>query len=161
MGSVLRLMVSAHIIGTNLSGIFHWQAEECFTKFQMVKAISKISGIDSSEVQPDKAEPQFPGPLDSRLSCSRLLKDVVKVEQFHRRSFAEALEEAIQPWMVRSSFDKVLGAQGSISKGALTHLIATVSPNIPRQTFHEFLTVTNIDRGGAIDYTEFIRLLFG
>merc|ERR1712151_1049136 len=97
--------------------------------------ISQISGIDISEVQPDMAEPKFPTPLDSQLSCSRLLKEVVNAEKFHRRPFVEVLAEAIQPWMVRSVFDKVLGAQRTISRGLPTHLMMTLDPDVSRQSW--------------------------
>lgn len=63
--------------------------------------------------------------------------------------------------MVRSVFDKVLGAQRTISRGLLTHLMMTLDPDVSRQSWDDFLNAANIDVVGRIDLAEFVQLVFG
>ena len=40
---VLRKMEEAHCRGKNLKGVYHWQADECLTKYDMVRVIADIA----------------------------------------------------------------------------------------------------------------------
>jgi len=88
---VIGKMLDVRYAGKPLRGIFHWQGDECLTKYDMVQAISKVMGIDASGVVADLASPRFPRPEDSRLDCSRLALELNIEPSEFQTPFREAL----------------------------------------------------------------------
>lgn len=74
VAKVLRAMVSAHVDGRELRGIFHWQAKEQFTKFDIARIIASACGFESPSPEPraTAASGRTPVGEDARLDCSRL-----------------------------------------------------------------------------------------
>ena len=80
---VIEKMMEVHSSGRPLEGIFHWQGDECLTKYDMVQAIAELTHLDASAVAADTSAPKFPRPEDSRLDCSRLIQEALS----DKRSF--------------------------------------------------------------------------
>mmetsp|Transcript_1660 Transcript_1660/g.4909 ORF Transcript_1660/g.4909 Transcript_1660/m.4909 type:complete len:323 (+) Transcript_1660:57-1025(+) len=72
LAKVVRRLVDINLSGQKPLGFYHWQGDECLTKYDMVQAIGEVMELDVSGVQPDKVVPAAPRPEDSRLDCSRL-----------------------------------------------------------------------------------------
>jgi S-adenosylmethionine synthetase len=89
---VIKKMVEVHCRGKVLCGVFHWQSDECFTKYDMVQTIAELKGIDASAVIADMSVPRHPRPMDSRLDCGRLVQEL-EIDPMHFRTpFRDALE---------------------------------------------------------------------
>jgi dTDP-4-dehydrorhamnose reductase len=93
---ILKRMVEVHCMGKPLHGIYHWQADECLTKYDMVQAIAELKQIDVSSVIADKSVPKFPRPEDNQLDCSRLIQDLSIDPEDFRTSFKVALQASLQ-----------------------------------------------------------------
>jgi len=94
VASVLRAMVDLHCSGTSLWGIFHWQSNEQFTQFGMMRVVAEISGLDASGVTPIRATPLVPRPENCQLDCSRL-EALLDGGQF-RTSFKDGLRVCLE-----------------------------------------------------------------
>merc|ERR1719446_1933497 len=65
---ILKMMLNVHFGGRRtLSGIYHWQSDECFTKYDMVQVIASIMELDATDIEACNSKPTFPVPPDSRL----------------------------------------------------------------------------------------------
>jgi len=100
---IIGKMLDTRCAEKQLQGIFHWQADECLTKYDMVQAIAQVTATDASAVVADLAPPKFPRPEDSRLDCSRL-----------------ALELDIDPAQFRTPFRE--GLMASLPEDAVANL---------------------------------------
>lgn len=93
---ILQRMLEVHFGGRLLlSGAYHWQSDESWTKYEMVREIADIVKIDASAIDASTTAPKFPVPPDSRLDCSRLEKDLGIVAQEFRTPFREALRSCL------------------------------------------------------------------
>jgi S-adenosylmethionine synthetase len=91
---VMVKMVQSHCQGQQLQGTFHWQADECLTKFEMVQLLAELGNLDASSVLPIESPPPFPCPKDTLLDCSRLIDELgIDPSQF-RTPIREALRES-------------------------------------------------------------------
>jgi len=89
---ILFKMLESHYGGERkLSGIYHWQADECLTKYDMMKAIASIMQIDASQIEASKVQPRFPVPPDARLDCSRFEQETGIDPAEYRTPFKEAV----------------------------------------------------------------------
>lgn len=89
---ILGKMLDVQFGGTQkLSGIYHWQTNEAFTKYDMVQVIASIMDIDTTDIEASTAPSRFPSPPDSRLDCSRIEEELGIVAAEYRTPFREAL----------------------------------------------------------------------
>jgi dTDP-4-dehydrorhamnose reductase len=88
-------MLEAHCTGKRLEGIFHWQSNECLTKYDMVRAICEIESLDASRIIADFSIPKFPRPEDTQLDCSRLTEEVDIDPACFRTPFQDALRTSL------------------------------------------------------------------
>jgi hypothetical protein len=94
---IIRRMLEVYFFEEKkLYGVFHWQADEQITKYDMVKTIADILDMDASQVQPSSTPLKFPGPPDSRLDCTRLAEDLNIDPAHYRTSFREALRHVFK-----------------------------------------------------------------
>jgi len=96
VAKVMGKMLDVHHAGKPLRGIFHWQGDECLTKYDIVQAISEVMGVDASGVIADLSPPRFPRPEDSCLDCSRLALELNIEPAEFRTPFLEALMASLQ-----------------------------------------------------------------
>jgi S-adenosylmethionine synthetase len=89
---LLVKMVEVQSSGKNLHGIFHWQANECFTKFDMVHLLADIHRLDASEVRANTSMPKIPVPMDTNLDSSRLIRELDIDPALFRTPMREALQ---------------------------------------------------------------------
>jgi dTDP-4-dehydrorhamnose reductase len=90
---ILKRMLEVHYReGEHLSGIYHWQADECKTKWDMVQTVSNVTGKDASNVEANLDKPQFPVPPDARLDCSRLVGALGIDADDYRTPFEDAVQ---------------------------------------------------------------------
>jgi len=97
VAQVVLRMVKLHLSGQEkVTGLFHWQSNECLTKYNMVEEIARVKGLDISGVKQDKVLPAAPRPSDSRLDCSRLEAQFGGAEAVEclRTPFRTALERS-------------------------------------------------------------------
>jgi dTDP-4-dehydrorhamnose reductase len=117
---VIQKMLEVHCGGEKLCGIFHWQGNECLTKFDMVQTIARLEGIDASAVLADVSEPKFPRPHDSRLDCTRLTQEL-QIDPAH---FRTSFQEALRTVFARGRVD----AQLSTSASSKPPVASTIEP---------------------------------
>lgn len=91
---ILGKMIEVHFSGKKLNGIFHWQADECLTKYDMLMEIANIFQVDGSHIQKGMDQPKFPRPEDSRLDCSRLVEELGIDPEQYRTPFSTALRHS-------------------------------------------------------------------
>lgn len=74
VAKVLRSMVNAHVDGCELRGVFHWQAKEQFTKYDIARIIAGACGFETPSPEPRSGTSSGRTPVaqDARLDCSRL-----------------------------------------------------------------------------------------
>jgi dTDP-4-dehydrorhamnose reductase len=106
VASILEEMMQAHCRGNRIEGIYHWQGDECLTKYDMVNTIAEVQGI-KSDVLPNLEPPKFPGPADSRLDCSRLIEELGIEDRLalFRTPFREALGASLREHMTEPPGD--------------------------------------------------------
>jgi dTDP-4-dehydrorhamnose reductase len=97
---VIEKMIETHSSGKDLQGIFHWQADECLTKFDMVQAIAEVQNLDASAIVADLVPPPFQRPEDSRLDCSRLVQELDIDPEAFRTPFRDALRTIFQQYAI-------------------------------------------------------------
>mmetsp|Transcript_4831 Transcript_4831/g.8364 ORF Transcript_4831/g.8364 Transcript_4831/m.8364 type:complete len:364 (-) Transcript_4831:183-1274(-) len=95
---VLRRMLEVHVGGNRLNGYFHFQGAECLTKYDMVRVIGEIVGLDITAVTASKVAPKVARPEDSQLDCSRLENYLGDLSKF-RRSFRDGLHEGLRKFL--------------------------------------------------------------
>lgn len=92
LARILKKMLEVNFFKTKLSGIFHWQANECLTKYDMIMAIARTLEIEASQIEASLEAPRFPRPEDSRLECSRIQEELgIGDGSEYRTSFKDAL----------------------------------------------------------------------
>lgn len=100
IAKILRKMVEVHFGGQRkLSGVYHWQSDECLTKYDMVQVIAGVMDMDASQVEASLAKPNFPVPLDTRLDCSRLEQELQIDVAKYRVSFKEAVGHCLNEYL--------------------------------------------------------------
>lgn len=74
LARVIACLVEARLAGKDVTGIFHWQATECFTKYGMAMVLAAVTGDDMGLVQRDKSGGGAGAkrPENSQLECSRI-----------------------------------------------------------------------------------------
>lgn len=100
---IIEKMIAAHASGSLLQGIFHWQTDECLTKYDMVHVIADLTRLDASAVLSDKSPPKFPVPQDTRLDCSRLIQVLDIDPADFRTPFREALRTSFLQYSIVAS----------------------------------------------------------
>jgi len=92
VAKILRRMLEVHFDGIEpMSGIYHWQSNECFTKYDMIQLVATTVQMDGSEIEASLTKPKFPVPPDSRLDCSRLEAALDITGEAYRSPFRESL----------------------------------------------------------------------
>jgi len=100
---IIEKMMEVHCEGKQLQGIFHWQAAECLTKFDMVRLIAEILHADASAVLADTSEPKFPRPEDSCLDCSKLIETLDIDPTLFRTPIRYALRQSFHRYAQEAS----------------------------------------------------------
>jgi len=98
---VLRALSDMHLMGGDLRGIFHWQGDECFTRYEMACLMAEISGLNAPEACVEKWT-WSPMPEDIRLDCSRLeelLASPMTGLRRYRTSLREGLGVCLAPFL--------------------------------------------------------------
>lgn len=104
VAKILAKMLQVHFDGVQpLRGIYHWQASEALTKYDMVRAIAAIADMDASAIKASLAPPKFPVPPDSRLDCSRLERELAIDAQAYRTPFRDALGVCMKDFFKRQA----------------------------------------------------------
>lgn len=103
---ILTKMLEVHFLDAGrkqLSGIYHWQANEPLTKYDMTMIIASIVDMDASGIEASLAKPKFPIPQDSQLDCSRLELELGIDAAAYRTSFKAACEESLMCFLEPNS----------------------------------------------------------
>jgi len=101
---ILRRMLEVHFSGgQGLIGIYHWQTDECFTKYDMVQTIAAIIERDGSGIEASTAKPKFPVPPDAKLDCGRLVAELGIDAAHYRTDFKEAVADCLNTYLGRES----------------------------------------------------------
>ena len=80
----------------NAGGIWHWSAEECFTKYTMGLAMAEVFAIPSDHLIADKSPPSgAPRPFDCKLDTSET-KKIISVQQ---TAFRDGIRAALKPFL--------------------------------------------------------------
>lgn len=132
---VIEKMLEVHFSGKQLSGIYHWQAEEQLTKYDMVQKIAGLFELPATEdhIRQCMTPPAVPRPHDSRLDCSRLERDLGIDGKAYRTPFDEALKEtfeSIPKKIVASDIHSKLEKTITITKEELERMLGSLK--IPR-----------------------------
>lgn len=97
VAKILKRMLEVHFWRRPLRGIYHWQANECLTKYDMMVGVAKLLEIPSEEIVASMDPPKFPVPPDSRLDCSRLENELdIGDGATYRTPFREAIEHSFK-----------------------------------------------------------------
>jgi dTDP-4-dehydrorhamnose reductase len=96
---VIAKMIDVYDGGKELQGIFHWQADECLTKFDMVQLIAELEELDASAVVASTSAPPYPCPEDTRLDCSRLIQELGIDPALFRTPIRKALRRSLDECM--------------------------------------------------------------
>jgi dTDP-4-dehydrorhamnose reductase len=91
VANIFGKMLDVHFAGNSLCGIFHWQADECLTKYDMMTEVARICHMNASQIVKSLDIPKFPGPKDSRLDCSKLVEALNIDPKDYRTRFSDAL----------------------------------------------------------------------
>jgi len=150
VAKIIQKMLDVHFNGVqDVYGIFHWQASECFTKYEMVQVIASIMEdveLEATYIEACKAAPVFPVPPDSRLDCSRLEQELGIDASEYRTPFREALGGCLRnfedktspplpvspPRCLRASIGKDERERILASLGASEELALTVHRTLPQ-----------------------------
>jgi dTDP-4-dehydrorhamnose reductase len=101
---ILRRMLEVHFSGgQGLIGIYHWQTDECFTKYDMVQTIAAIIERDGSGIEASTAKPKFPVPPDAKLDCGRLVTELGIDAAHYRTDFKQAVADCLNTYLGRES----------------------------------------------------------
>lgn len=162
LAKVIRLMLEAHRAGHVLTGNFHWQSQECLTKYDMVSVIAGITGDSLAGVSPDTVVPAAPRPEDSRLDCSRLEALVGDEAARLRTPFREAIETVLRPFMKFSRGDRVLAVfQGcNISRRQLVDIIQRLDSSFTFEAIELLLEAAGQPTREDFENEEFVRWIF-
>jgi len=96
---ILRCMVDLHCSGTVLRGVFHWQSNEQFTKFEVLRAVAEVAEVDVSNVVPITSKPaDIELPQNTQLDCSRL-EDLLPNSAAYRTPLRQGLEICLAPFL--------------------------------------------------------------
>eukprot|EP00442_Polarella_glacialis_P035708 CAMPEP_0115061630 /NCGR_PEP_ID=MMETSP0227-20121206/8108_1 /TAXON_ID=89957 /ORGANISM="Polarella glacialis, Strain CCMP 1383" /LENGTH=686 /DNA_ID=CAMNT_0002446941 /DNA_START=82 /DNA_END=2142 /DNA_ORIENTATION=+ len=116
VAKILFAMVDAQRKGQRLEGTYHWQSNECFTKYDMVEVIGEVTGINIKGVMPDRVIPAAPRPEDSQLDCSRLEADlgIHPSSNVFRRPFVDAIRSALAPFRRTTPVTTKDGGDGQV-----------------------------------------------
>jgi len=152
---IIKKMLEVHFAGKPLGGIFHWQGNECLTKYDMVQTIASIMEVDASKIEASKAKSKFPVPPDSRLDCSKLEKMLDIAAADFRTPFRESLEYCLKTFMhldVSPPSPKLLHRK--ISKAHAQQLLQDMGA-------HHRLSATldKMDKDGDISHSDLEALL--
>jgi len=103
---IVHKMLEVHFNGgPTLAGTYHWQANECLTKWNMVQAIGIITGMDVSDVEASFSKPRFPTPPDSKLDCWNLEMELGiagSAAATYRTPFKVALSHCFETFMKKN-----------------------------------------------------------
>jgi S-adenosylmethionine synthetase len=142
---VVARMIEAHREGERLTGTFHWQADECLTKFDMVQLIASLSDHDASGVAPKADPPAYPTPKDSKLDCCRLINALGIDPADFRTPIREALGDCFakerQAGMVKAIAESASAttssnpAAAAALAAAAAAAAATAQPSASRNAF--------------------------
>lgn len=112
--------------GPQLSGKYHFQSNECLTKYEMLMALADVVGTDASDIKASLADLPFPVPMDSRLDCSRLEKalNISSDDPDFRTPFKEALEVSMQEYLGAETLSHM-----QKEKAAKMSITSTETPN--------------------------------
>lgn len=102
VAGVLRAMVDLHCSGTELKGIFHFQGEDSFTKYEMIRKIAEVSGLSSGVVSDNTVPTNPQRPENAQLSGSRLVK-LLGDRCPPRTPFQKGLELCLAPFLEAAS----------------------------------------------------------
>jgi len=122
VAQVVLRMVKLHLSGQEkVTGLFHWQSNECLTKYNMVEEIARVKGLDIFGVKQDKVLPAAPRPEDSRLDCSRLesLFGGEEAVKCLRTPFRTALEKSFAAFDAFDANDKKCIDEAPVAPGTL------------------------------------------
>ena len=82
---------------SNAGGVWHWSAEECFTKYTMAMAMAQVFGLSSDHLVADKSPPSgAPRPFDCNLDTTET-KKAVQVQQTPFKDGIRAVLESYLP----------------------------------------------------------------
>ena len=97
VGVVCRQIVNHCMENPTFKGIFHWQSNECLTKFQMIQVMSKVFNIPMNHIQPEDGpgSSTTPRPYHCQLDCS----DLEKLGIGRRSSFEETIKKVLQKFV--------------------------------------------------------------
>lgn len=97
---VLKKMLEVHFFRKQLRGVYHWQANESLTKYDMMVRVAHLLEIPSEEIVASMDPLKFPAPMDSRLDCSKLENELdIGDGAMFRTPFKEALEHSFRSYM--------------------------------------------------------------
>lgn len=99
VAKILHKMLEVQFAGgQQLTGVYHWQAEECLTKYDMLQSIATIVEIDASQVEASSTVAPFPVPMDTHLDSSRLETALSIDAAKYRTAFKEAVGECFKQY---------------------------------------------------------------
>jgi len=158
LARIVHKMLDVQFSGMQvLSGIYHWQADECLTKYDMVQVIGSIVGVDASHITANMTAPKFPTPPDSKLDCSRLETDLGilgPAANEYRTPFKEALANCFATYISKDLVEPV-PHRPTIKQADATHVLHVLgaSRRLSASMFQ------HLNSQGEIDTEDFNQLL--
>jgi len=97
IAEIVRDLVARSEAGVRISGVYQWSGLEKLSKWDMVKVVADVAGLEElghlEEVK--EASPGAPRPRDVEMDRSRLLDLGIK----HHTDFREGVREALAKWI--------------------------------------------------------------
>mmetsp|Transcript_7499 Transcript_7499/g.13478 ORF Transcript_7499/g.13478 Transcript_7499/m.13478 type:complete len:398 (-) Transcript_7499:71-1264(-) len=161
---VLRHMIEVHVGGQKLVGYFHFQADECLTKYDMVRVIGEIAGLDTTSIVASKVPPKVARPEDSRLDCSRLEQFLGDLSSF-RRHFREGLCDGLRSFVGPDKCKRVLrDVRGNreliLTRGQLASLLRMLTPTLHEADVSKILDAAAVDEKNGMAFDAFVHWIF-
>jgi len=152
VAKVIEKMLEVHSLGRPLEGIFHWQGDECLTKYDMVQAIAEINHLDASAVAADTSAPKFPRPEDSRLDCSRLIQEL----DIQRKHFETPFRVALRASLLQYANEKAEATDNALRhlRNALVENMASKGSAEVMDSFANAETRDDLESMDSTDCTE-------
>mmetsp|Transcript_32131 Transcript_32131/g.73522 ORF Transcript_32131/g.73522 Transcript_32131/m.73522 type:complete len:394 (-) Transcript_32131:69-1250(-) len=164
VAKVLRRMIDVHVGGRKLIGYFHFQADECLTKYDMVRVIGEIAGLDIANVVASNKPPAVARPEDSRLDCSRLEDCLGDLSKFRRR-FHDGLCEGLRSYIGPEKCNRVLqdisgNREMILSRGQLAALLRMLTPTLHEADVSKILEAAAVDEKEGMAFSAFVQWIF-
>mmetsp|Transcript_44793 Transcript_44793/g.106324 ORF Transcript_44793/g.106324 Transcript_44793/m.106324 type:complete len:383 (-) Transcript_44793:164-1312(-) len=164
VAKVLRAMIELHCSGRAISGYFHWQANQCLTKYDMLRIIGDVAGLATDEITASTVVPKAARPENSMLDCSRL-EQLLDDPSKYRRDFREGLRDGLRFWIGTAKCTRVLqdingGRELKLSRSQIQALLLNLTPGLSEADTVKIMDAAAVDEKHGIPWEAFVQWIF-